>query len=113
MLIFQRPDNLEAEYVFNQLRNLLGHWQQLLTEIKKVQTTLDTTDMWKSFGLWVIDYKQVQAWVNAKYDVWQREILSRFGVKLGNVIKEMHMSILKARNDLEHHSIEGLGVRRF
>jgi dynein heavy chain 1 len=53
--------------------------------------------------------------VNAKYDSWQRDILSRFGVKLGNAMKEMHASILKARHDLEHHSIEGLvsGTRKF
>lgn len=54
--------------------------------------------------------------MNAKYDAWQRDILSRFGVKLGNAMKEMHASILKARNDLEHQSIEGLvggGPRRF
>jgi len=57
----------------------------------------------------------VQARVNAKYDSWQRDILSRFGVKLGNAMKEMHASISKARNDLEHHSIEGIvgGGRRF
>ena len=30
------------------------------------------------------------------------------GVKLGNAMKEMHASILKARNDLEHPSIGGL-----
>ena len=41
------------------------------------------------------------------------------GVKLGNAMKEMHASILKARNDLKRHSIEGLmgweglPVRRF
>ena len=32
------------------------------------------------------------------------------GAKLGNAMKEMHASILKARNDLERHSIEGLNV---
>jgi hypothetical protein len=55
----------------------------------------------------------VQARVNAKYDSWQRDILSRFGVKLGNAMKKMHASILKARNDLDH-SIEGIvcGSRR-
>ena len=41
--------------------------------------------------------------MNAKYDSWQQDILSRFGVKLGNAMKEMHASILKAWNDLEHH----------
>ncbi|KAE9394324.1 dynein heavy chain protein 2 [Gymnopus androsaceus JB14] len=93
----------------------LAHWQQLLTEIKKARSTFDTSETQKSFGICAIDYEQVQARVNAKYDAWQRDILTRFGVKLGNAMKEMHASILKARNDLEHQSIEGLvgGSRRF
>ncbi|KAL0950546.1 hypothetical protein HGRIS_007353 [Hohenbuehelia grisea] len=107
-LQFQSLWDLEAEYVFNRLGDSLAHWQQLLTEIKKARSTFDTSETQKSFGVCVIDYEQVQARVNAKYDAWQRDILSRFGVKLGNAMKEMHASILKARNDLEHHSIEGL-----
>lgn len=43
--------------------------------------------------------------MNAKYDSWQRDILSRFGAKLGNAMKEMHASILRAMNELEHHSL--------
>ncbi|KAJ8475485.1 hypothetical protein ONZ51_g6524 [Trametes cubensis] len=114
-LQFQSLWDLEAEYVFNRLGDSLALWQQLLTEIKKARSTFDTSETQKSFGVCVIDYEQVQARVNAKYDAWQRDILSRFGVKLGNAMKEMHASILKARNDLEHHSIEGLvgAPRRF
>lgn len=114
-LQFQSLWDLEAEYVFNRLGEDLGHWQQLLTEIKKSRATFDTSETQKSFGVCVIDYEQVQARVNAKYDSWQRDILSRFGVKLGNAMKEMHAQILKARNELEHHSIEGLvgAPRRF
>ncbi|KAF8870591.1 cytoplasmic dynein heavy chain 1 [Gymnopilus junonius] len=116
-LQFQSLWDLEAEYVFNRLGDSLAHWQQLLTEIKKARSTFDTSETQKSFGVVVIDYEQVQARVNAKYDAWQRDILSRFGVKLGNAMKEMHAAILKARNDLEHHSIEGIvgggGGRRF
>ncbi|KAI0292242.1 cytoplasmic dynein heavy chain 1 [Multifurca ochricompacta] len=114
-LQFQSLWDLEAEFVFNRLGDSLAHWQQLLTEIKRARATFDTTETQKEFGVCVVDYEQVQARVNAKYDAWQRDILSRFGVKLGNAMKEMHASILKARNDLEHHSIEGLvgGVRRF
>ncbi|PPR06552.1 hypothetical protein CVT26_000730 [Gymnopilus dilepis] len=107
-LQFQSLWDLEAEYVFNRLGDSLAHWQQLLTEIKKARSTFDTSETQKSFGVVVIDYEQVQARVNAKYDAWQRDILSRFGVKLGNAMKEMHAAILKARNDLEHHSIEGI-----
>ncbi|KAG9310418.1 dynein heavy chain, N-terminal region 1-domain-containing protein [Chiua virens] len=115
-LQFQSLWDLEAEYVFNRLGDSLAHWQQLLTEIKKARSTFDTSETQRSFGVCVVDYEQVQARVNAKYDAWQRDILSRFGVKLGNAMKEMHASILKARNELEHHSIEGLvsgGSRRF
>jgi len=60
----------------------------------------------------VVDYEQVQARVNAKYDAWQREILSRFGVKLSNAMKDVHALITKARNELEHQSIEGLVAGR-
>lgn len=104
-LQFQSLWDLEAEYVFNRLGEDLAHWQQLLIEIKKARSTFDTSETQKSFGVCVIDYEQVQARVNAKYDAWQRDILSRFGVKLGNAMKEMHASILKARNELEHHSL--------
>lgn len=101
-LQFQSLWDLEAEYVFNRLGEDLAQWQQLLTEIKKTRSTFDTSDTSKSFGsVCVIDYEQVQARVNAKYDSWQKDILSRFGVKLGIAMKEMHASILKARNDLE------------
>ncbi|KAI0727592.1 dynein heavy chain, N-terminal region 1-domain-containing protein [Fomitopsis betulina] len=114
-LQFQSLWDLEAEYVFSRLGDSLANWQQLLTEIKKARSTFDTSETQKSFGVCVIDYEQVQARVNAKYDAWQRDILSRFGVKLGNAMKDMHATILKARNDLEHQSIEGLvgAPRRF
>jgi len=116
-LQFQSLWDLEQEYVFSRLGDSLLHWQQLLTEIKKTRATFDTSETRKSFGgVCVVEYEQVQARVNAKYDSWQKDILSRFGVKLGNVMREMHASILKARNDLEQHSIEGLiggGTRRF
>jgi hypothetical protein len=92
-LQFQSLWDLE---VFNRLGEDLAHWQQLLTEIKKARLTFDTSESQRSFGVRVIDYEQVQARVNAKYDSWQRDILSRFGVKLGNAMKEMHASILSS-----------------
>ncbi|KXN85412.1 Dynein heavy chain, cytoplasmic [Leucoagaricus sp. SymC.cos] len=108
-LQFQSLWDLEPEYVFNRLGDSLSHWQQLLIEIKKARSTFDTSETSKSFGsVCVIDYEQVQSRVNAKYDSWQKDILGRFGVKLGNAMKEMHAQILKARNELEHQSIEGL-----
>ena len=107
-LQFQSLWDLEAESVFARLGDDLALWQQLLSEIKKTRATFDNSDTERSFGVVVVDYEQVQSRVNAKYDSWQRDILGRFGAKLGMAMKEMHSSILKARNELEHHSIEGM-----
>lgn len=107
-LQFQSLWDLEPDYVFARLGDSLAAWQQLLTEIKKARSTFDTSETQRNFGACVVDYEQVQARVNAKYDGWQKEVLGRFGTKLGNAMKEMHAQILKARNELEHHSIEGL-----
>ncbi|VDB86807.1 unnamed protein product [Peniophora sp. CBMAI 1063] len=115
-LQFQSLWDLEAESVYARLGDSLAAWQQLLTEIKRARSTFDTSETAKSFGTVArVEYEQVQARVNAKYDAWQREILSRFGQKLGAAMKDMHAQILKARNELEHQSIEGLvgAPRRF
>ncbi|SCV72617.1 BQ2448_4154 [Microbotryum intermedium] len=106
-LQFQSLWDLESEFVFARLGDSLASWQQLLLEIRKTRGTFDNSETQRSFGVAVIDYEQVQSKVNAKYDTWQRDILGRFGSKLGSTIKETHAAIQKARHDLEHHSIEG------
>jgi dynein heavy chain 1 len=105
-LQFQSLWDLEADYVYSRLGEQLSSWQQLLLEIRKTRSTFDNSDSQRNFGVAVIDYEQVQSKVNAKYDTWQRNILSRFGSKLGASMKETHAQILKARHDLEGHSIE-------
>ncbi|PWN49680.1 cytoplasmic dynein heavy chain 1 [Violaceomyces palustris] len=106
-LQFQSLWDLESEHVFARLGDSLGHWQQLLAEIRRTRSTFDNSDSQRSFGICVIDYDQVQSKVNAKYDTWQRDILNRFGNKLGTAMREVHAAVLKARNELEMHSIEG------
>ncbi|KAL8276643.1 hypothetical protein RQP46_010992 [Phenoliferia psychrophenolica] len=106
-LQFQSLWDLESDYVYNRLGDSLSSWQQLLLEIRKTRSTFDNSETQRSFGVAVINYEQVQSKVNAKYDTWQRDILGRFGTKLSATMKETHAAILKARHDLEHHSIEG------
>ncbi|KAE8214295.1 hypothetical protein CF327_g2298 [Tilletia walkeri] len=106
-LQFQSLWDLESEHVYARLGDSLTSWQQLLSEIRKTRSTFDNSDTQRSFGICVIDYEQVQSKVNAKYDTWQRDILNRFGAKLGTSMRETHAAILKARNELEGHSIEG------
>ena len=105
-LEFQALWDLEAEYVYNRLGDNLDDWQQLLQEIRKTRSTFDTSESHHDLGVAVVNYEQVQAKVNAKYDSWQRDILSRFGGKLGTALRDTYTELQKARHDLEHHSIE-------
>lgn len=106
-LQFQSLWDLESEHVFARLGDSLASWQQLLAEIRRTRATFDNSDTQRSFGICVIDYDQVQSKVNAKYDTWQRDILNRFGTKLGAAMREVHAAVAKARLELEQHSIEG------
>lgn len=106
-LQFQSLWDLETEYVYARLGESLASWQQLLLEIRKTRSTFDNSDVQRSFGAAIINYEQVQSKVNAKYDTWQRDILGRFGTKLGAALRTTHTAVLQARHDLERHSIEG------
>ncbi|UZJ53926.1 hypothetical protein CBS101457_003246 [Exobasidium rhododendri] len=106
-LQFQSLWDLESDHVYARLGDSLTNWQQLLSEIRKTRSTFDTSETERSFGIAIVDYDQVQSRVNAKYDAWQRDILSKFGSKLGNEMREVYASIRHARTELENHSIEG------
>ncbi|TXT09077.1 hypothetical protein VHUM_02551 [Vanrija humicola] len=106
-LQFQSLWDLEAEFVYNRLGDSLADWGQLLSDIRQARSTFDTTDTRKDFGVCVIDYANAQSKVNAKYDAWQRELLAKYGSKLGTSMKDVYAAILKARTDLETQSIEG------
>lgn len=105
-LQFQSLWDLEAEDVYAQLGDQLSQWQQLLLEIRKTRSTFDNSELRRSFGIIEVDYEQVQSKVTAKYDTWQRDIVARFGAKLGAAMKDSLTAIAKARHELETHSIE-------
>ncbi|KNC98573.1 uncharacterized protein SPPG_06258 [Spizellomyces punctatus DAOM BR117] len=106
-LRYQSLWDLESHYVYDQLGDDLRLWQQLVLEIKKARATFDNSETERSFGPIVIDYEQVQSKVNAKYDQWQREILNRFGVKLGSSMRDFYSTVSKSRTDLEQQSADG------
>lgn len=105
-LQYQSLWDLESNHVFNILGDDLSKWQQILLEIKKARSTFDNSETEQSFGPLVIDYEQVQSKVNQKYDQWQREILNKFGSMLGTSMRDFHVSVSKARYELEQQSIE-------
>lgn len=105
-LQFQSLWDLQSTHVYDILGNDLSQWLQLLQEIRKSRATFDTSEVRRSFGNIRIDYEQVQTKVNAKYDQWQREILLKFGGKLGTSMREVYAEIQAARRDLEGQSLE-------
>ena len=105
-LQFQSLWDLQSEQVHEVLGEDLGNWHQLLQEIRKTRATFDTSESSRSFGSVTIDYDQVQTKINAKYDQWQHEILQKFGVRLGNRMREIHAEVEKARRELGLQSLE-------
>ncbi|KAI1945117.1 dynein heavy chain [Ophidiomyces ophidiicola] len=105
-LQFQSLWDLQPSHVYGVLGEDLTQWLQLLQEIRRSRATFDTSDVRKSFGNITVDYEQVQTKVNAKYDQWQREILLKFGGKLGTRMREVYAELQAARRDLEGQSLE-------
>lgn len=89
------------------LGDSLTKWQDLLQGIRKARTVFDNSETHFALGtLASVEYGQVAAKVNAKYDALQRMFTMQFASKLGNSMRDVHAAISKARNDLEHGSIE-------
>jgi dynein heavy chain 1 len=97
---------MESNTLYSKLGNDLNKWQQLLGEIKRARTTFDNSSTQKSFGPIIIDYAQVQASVNNKYDYWHKDVISNFGIKLNDSMKSFYDKIGNARKDLERLSVE-------
>lgn len=105
-LQFQSLWDLQSEQVYEILGETLSDWLQLLQEIRKARSTFDTSELSKSFGHLVVDYEQVQTKVNAKYDQWQHEIVTKFAARLGLRARDIYSEIEKARKNLEIQSLE-------
>ncbi|KAJ2028640.1 dynein heavy chain, partial [Coemansia sp. S610] len=106
-LQYQALWDLQSDYVLQFLGDDLTRWQAMLLEIKRARSTFDNSETVKYIGAHcVVDYEQVQAKVNAKYDNWQREILNRFGSRLGSAMRDACQAIASARHELEAHSAE-------
>lgn len=103
-LQYQSLWDLDAEQVYADIGDDVAQWQQLVSEIKDARSTFDNSETERSFGCILVDYEQVQSKVNAKYDQWQREVLNRFGAKLGHAMRDTFQALSKARGELEQHS---------
>lgn len=105
-LQYQALWDMESHTLYSKLGNDLSKWQQLLGEIKRSRTTFDNSSSSKNFGPIIIDYAQVQASVNNKYDYWHKDVISNFGSKLNESMKVFFDKISTSRKDLERLSVE-------
>lgn len=95
----------EMTSLMQQLGEALPRWSQLLVEIRRTRSTFDTAEVQHDFGVCVISYAGVQGKVAAKYDAWQRDILSRYGLKLASSMRELYGQLMVARQELERQTI--------
>ncbi|CAJ0883095.1 1976_t:CDS:10 [Entrophospora sp. SA101] len=107
---FQSLWDLEDDFVSTYLGDDLEKWQQILTEIQNSRSTFDNAETSCSFGPIVVKYEQAQNRVNEKYERWQRDVLSKFGNKLGDVMRQFNADILHARTNLENQTIDNNGT---
>ncbi len=103
---YQALWDMEANSIYSKLGSDLNKWQQLLGEIKKARATFDNSSTQKNFGPIIIDYAQVQASVNNKYDYWHKDVISNFGIKLNDNMKSFYDNVGTARKELERLNVE-------
>ncbi|KAM9964742.1 hypothetical protein ACTFIW_004524 [Dictyostelium discoideum] len=105
-LQYQSLWDMDSSFVYSKLGDDLNKWQLLLNQIKKSRSTFDNSSTEKQFGPLTIDYTQVQASVNNKYDYWHKDILGHFGSKLAEKMNQFYETISSSRQELEKLSVE-------
>ena len=105
-LQFQSLWDLQNEQVYDTLGDDLEQWLHMLSDIRRSRSTFDTSDPKRHFAHLTVDYEQVQVKINAKYDLWQHDILSKFASRLGSRMNEVFSEIERTRQELERSSLE-------
>lgn len=105
-LQYQALWDMDAQTAINTVGEDLEKWQQILVEIKNERNSFDAVYNTKRFGPIVVNYQQVQAQVNVKYDAWHNEFLAHFGDLLCNQIHSFYTTISSKRTLLEQHALE-------
>ena len=105
-LQFQSLWDLQLDQIQDDLGEKVDLWLQLILEIRQKRDTFDTSGMQRSFGHLFINYEQVQAKVNAKYDQWQHELLAHFSDLFATRLVDMYAELKRARKDLEGQSMQ-------
>jgi dynein heavy chain 1 len=107
-LQYQALWDMEASKVISAIGTDFRQWQQLLIEIKEERSKFDTVVNTKRFGPMVVNFQQVHAQVNVKYDTWHNEFLVHFSDMLSSHISVFYSDISRKRTLLEQHTLEAV-----
>ena len=105
-LQYQALWDMETSRLFAHLEADLPRWQQVLNEIKQARATFDNFESQRQFGVIVIEYARVRDTVRKMYDERQKEILSKFGGMLGDIMHRFHTASTDMRVKLEQSTLE-------
>ena len=106
-LQYQTLWDASVSTVTDQLERDLNLWQKLLSDIRIARSAVDSVHDEQAFGAIVINHRSAQNKINLKYDTWQKECQSRFGIILLQDIKTTHVDIVTIKTKLESLSLEG------
>ena len=73
---------------------------------RKSRATFDNTEVRKEFGPVVVHYGNVQKKVNDKYDMWHKEVLTKFGGMLGQSMQDFHATVTKVNRVLYYRWLD-------
>ncbi|KAK4543545.1 hypothetical protein LTR36_005440 [Oleoguttula mirabilis] len=105
-LQFQSLWDLQLDQIQEDLGEKLDLWLQLILEIRQKRDTFETSGSKRSFGHLLVNYEQVQAKVNAKYDQWQHDLLAHFSGLFAIRSVDVYADLQRARKDLEGSSMQ-------
>lgn len=105
-LQFQSLWDLKIGQIRDDLGEDLDVWLQLILEVRQERDTFDTSGTRHDFGHLVINYEQVQAKVNAKYDQWQHDLLAQFSTLYADQTVDVYADLQRARKELEVQSMQ-------
>ena len=106
-LQYQTLWDIHPDVVVKSVGDKIDNWIQVLEEIRSSRETFESSEYEKDFGIVKVNYKSVQSKVGDKYDIWHRDMLSRFGGILQEKMSQLYKESSSIRSELEKITLDG------
>lgn len=104
-MTFQSLWDLDVDEVCETLSQDLQSWIELFIEFRETRHLFDTVETSKRFGTLEIQYEKIQSKINAKYEIWLRQISKRFSDVLGTAMERFFIKLSELKSTLENIDI--------